>query len=62
MSKLEISIPKPGGVALPLAIETGHSTVIIGANGSGKTRLGVYLEERIPAKSVTASPRRSRSC
>jgi energy-coupling factor transporter ATP-binding protein EcfA2 len=52
MGKHEISIPKAGGVALSLTLETGHSTVIIGANGSGKTRLAVYLEAQIPTKSV----------
>jgi len=30
-----------------LLLETGKTTIIIGANGSGKTRLAVYLEEQL---------------
>jgi hypothetical protein len=56
------SIPVTGGAApLSLAVEAGRSIIIIGANGAGKTRLGVHLEDsmgeavhRIPAqKSLT---------
>ena len=39
-----------GIVALP--IETGRSIVIIGANGSGKTRLGVHIENAIAMEAV----------
>jgi energy-coupling factor transporter ATP-binding protein EcfA2 len=48
----ECKIPRPSGGELKLTIETGQSIVIIGANGSGKTRLGVYIEGRITAQSV----------
>ena len=43
---LHISIPTGNG-AYDLELAAGHSTVIIGANGAGKTRLGVYLEQQI---------------
>jgi len=33
-----------------LTLETGKTTIIIGANGSGKTRLAVYLEEQLGEK------------
>ncbi len=32
---------------LELTLETGKTTIIIGANGSGKTRLAVHLEEQL---------------
>lgn len=38
-----LSIPTPGG-AFTLEAEPGCSFVFVGANGSGKTRLGAYLE------------------
>jgi len=39
------TIPVTGsGVPLSLAVESGRSIIIIGANGAGKTRLGVHLE------------------
>ena len=39
------SIPSLSAPAVPvvLAVETGKSIIIVGANGSGKTRLGAYL-------------------
>ncbi|MGJ0510448.1 MAG: DUF4435 domain-containing protein [Methylocystis sp.] len=40
-----IDIPTPTGT-LPLELRSGHSIILAGANGAGKTRLGVYLEER----------------
>lgn len=33
-----------------LTLEVGKTTIIIGANGSGKTRLAVYLEEQLGEK------------
>ena len=33
-----------------LTLEAGKTTIIIGANGSGKTRLAVYLEEQLEEK------------
>ncbi|WP_194869503.1 AAA family ATPase [Myxococcus sp. AB025B] len=37
---------------MTLELEAGRSTIIIGANGSGKTRLGVYLESSTKPSSV----------
>jgi putative AbiEii toxin of type IV toxin-antitoxin system/uncharacterized protein DUF4435 len=44
----QCKIPLVGGTDLPLHLETGRSIVIIGANGSGKTRLGVLIEDAFP--------------
>ncbi len=52
MAQYECSVPRPSGDPLKLAFETGRSIIIIGANGSGKTRLGVHIERQIPAQSV----------
>lgn len=40
-------VPTFGGQRKKLVIEAGTSTIIVGANGSGKTRLGVLLESQI---------------
>jgi energy-coupling factor transporter ATP-binding protein EcfA2 len=45
-------IPVYGGQKLKLIIGGGTSLIIVGANGSGKTRLGVLLENQIPHQSV----------
>src|SRR5882757_2605249 len=51
------NIPCLGGSKFQMTVETGHSIIIIGANGSGKTRLGVYLEENIqPLTAVQRIP------
>jgi energy-coupling factor transporter ATP-binding protein EcfA2 len=50
--KFECTIPKPGGAPLKLVLELGKSIIIIGANGSGKTRLGVHIESQIPDHAV----------
>src|SRR5579872_3425189 len=47
-----IPIEKPDGQHFSLTIEPGRSVVIVGANGSGKTRLGVQVEANIAAKNV----------
>ncbi|MGJ0512606.1 DUF4435 domain-containing protein [Methylocystis sp.] len=47
----DVSIPTPAGM-FPLQLRGGHSLVFVGANGAGKTRLGVYLEEKCPAEIV----------
>jgi AAA domain, putative AbiEii toxin, Type IV TA system len=47
-----IRIAKPDGQHFSLTVELGRSIVVVGANGSGKTRLGVQVEANIPAKSV----------
>ncbi|NNU59093.1 hypothetical protein [Ochrobactrum soli] len=46
-----VNIPSEEG-GLLLDIKLGHSVVILGANGSGKTRLGVYIEENIPINHI----------
>jgi len=40
----QCDIPRPNGDSLRLTLEAGESIVIIGANGSGKTRLGARIE------------------
>ena len=40
-----VNIPKKDISNLELTLEAGKTTIIIGANGSGKTRLAVFLEE-----------------
>jgi len=37
---------------LSLELRSGETTIIVGSNGSGKTRLGVFIENQIPAKLV----------
>lgn len=43
----DLEIPCVDG-SLSLKFEPGQSIVFLGANGSGKTRLGVYLEQNLP--------------
>lgn len=45
-----VNIPRKDNSDLELTLETGKTTIIIGANGSGKTRLAVYLEEKLGKK------------
>ncbi len=45
-----VNIPKKDNSNLELTLETGKTTIIIGANGSGKTRLAVYLEDKLGEK------------
>ena len=42
-----VNIPKKDNSNLELTLETGKTTIIIGANGSGKTRLAVFLEGQL---------------
>ena len=44
-----------------LTLETGKTTIIIGANGSGKTRLAVYLEEQLGEKAHRIAAHRALS-
>jgi energy-coupling factor transporter ATP-binding protein EcfA2 len=46
------TIPKLDKNFLKLILASGDSMVIVGANGSGKTRLGVLLENQIPINKV----------
>jgi hypothetical protein len=43
----ECRIPRPSRDPLLLILETGRSVVVVGANGSGKTRLGVHIESSL---------------
>ncbi len=45
-----VNIPRKDNSNLELTLEAGKTTIIIGANGSGKTRLAVYLEEQLGEK------------
>lgn len=47
------TIPIPSASNFVLTLEAGRSTVVMGANGTGKTRLGVYLEDQLPPAIVT---------
>lgn len=42
----EVSIPR-SGLPISIQLETGKSIVLIGANGAGKTRLGIYIDQRL---------------
>lgn len=46
-----MAVPMSGGT-INIRLEFGGSTVIIGANGSGKTRLGVHIEEALSNKDI----------
>ena len=41
-------IPNPTGT-VPIELEPGASLVLLGANGAGKTRLGVWIEQTLGA-------------
>jgi hypothetical protein len=51
LSTVVVNIPTPYD-PFPLSLEPGRSTIFVGANGAGKTRLGVFLEDRLPADRV----------
>jgi energy-coupling factor transporter ATP-binding protein EcfA2 len=46
-----VSVATPSG-SLAVSIKSGSSVVFIGANGSGKTRLGVHLERHFANETV----------
>lgn len=48
----KISIPT-NGTTFDYNLNLGQSVIIVGANGAGKTRLGVYIEEKLDADKVT---------
>jgi energy-coupling factor transporter ATP-binding protein EcfA2 len=48
----ECNVPLLGGNLLMLPLEPGRSIIVVGANGSGKTRLGVFLENQLPPNAV----------
>lgn len=51
MAIATLNIPTPNG-AMPFIFDAGHSTIFVGANGAGKTRLGVNTENKIPDSKV----------
>jgi len=55
-AKYPCTIPSTSGSQLTLELETGRSVIIIGANGSGKTRLGVHMERSVQAQQVHRIP------
>jgi len=47
---MSFNLPIPtqaNGTSLEIAIEPGTSAIFVGANGSGKTRLAVYMESAV---------------
>lgn len=54
----EISIPTSSG-ELPIQIEIGSSVVIVGANGGGKTRLAVHIENTLKLNAHRISAHRA---
>ena len=56
-----VNIPKKDNSNFELTLETGKTTIIIGANGSGKTRLAVYLEEQLGEKAHRIAAHRALS-
>jgi ABC-type lipoprotein export system ATPase subunit len=52
----EVAVPRPDGQPFALGVQTGGSIVIAGANGSGKTRLGAFLDqqESLPGHRIAA--------
>ena len=45
-------IPKVNAGELKVSLGAGESLIFVGANGSGKTRLGVFLEKVLPLDKV----------
>lgn len=45
-----VNIPRKDNSNLELTLKAGKTTIIIGANGFGKTRLAVYLEDKLGEK------------
>jgi ABC-type lipoprotein export system ATPase subunit len=50
------SVPKIDGTDLRFNVEGGRSLIFVGANGSGKTRLGAFIESCVPGESVQRIP------
>lgn len=51
-------IPGPSK-ATTIQIPIGSSTILVGANGSGKTRLAVYIEDKVDEKAHRISAHRA---
>ena len=56
-----VNIPRKDNSNLELTLKAGKTTIIIGANGSGKTRLAVYLEEQLGEKAHRIAAHRALS-
>lgn len=56
-----VNIPRKDNSNLELTLEAGKTTIIIGANGSGKTRLAVHLEEQLGEKAHRIAAHRALS-
>ena len=56
-----VNIPRKDNSNLELTLKTGKTTIIIGANGSGKTRLAVHLEEQLGEKAHRIAAHRALS-
>ena len=56
-----VEITKKDNSKLKLTLEAGKTTIIIGANGSGKTRLAVFSEEKLGEKAHRISAHRALS-
>ena len=56
-----VNIPRKDNSNLELTLKAGKTTIIIGANGSGKTRLAVYLEEQLGEKAPPIAAHRALS-
>lgn len=54
----QFSIPAPSG-ALPVSLKVGTSLMFVGANGGGKTRLAVLIEQVMGARSHRISAHRA---
>ena len=54
---LEINL-EVSGAAMPIELRAGMSTIIVGANGSGKTKLAVELEKQLGTKAHRISAQR----
>lgn len=57
----DVNIPRKDNSNLELTLEAGKTTIIIGANGSGKTRLAVHLEEQLGEKAHRIAAHRALS-
>ena len=56
-----VNIPRKDNSNLELTLKAGKTTIIIGANGSGKTRLAVHLEEQLGEKAHRIAAHRALS-
>ena len=56
-----VNIPRKDNSNLELTLKAGKTIIIIGANGSGKTRLAVYLEEQLGEKAHRIAAHRALS-